>query len=59
MVWEKIETSGVKPLPRSQHTAAFYNDCLFIFGGGNRNSLFNDLHVLDLSKWMILLSYIF
>ncbi|KAL3516071.1 hypothetical protein ACH5RR_022973 [Cinchona calisaya] len=49
MTWDKVETLGVPPSPRSDHAAAVHAErYLLIFGGGSLAMCFNDLHVLDL-----------
>ncbi|KMZ67606.1 Acyl-CoA Binding Protein [Zostera marina] len=54
MTWDEIDTIGVPPSPRSDHSSAIYNErYLFIFGGGSHSTCFNDLHILDMNnmKW--------
>ncbi|CAN4111108.1 unnamed protein product [Withania somnifera] len=49
MTWDEMDTLGVPPSPRSDHTAAVHAErYLLIFGGGSHATCFNDLHVLDL-----------
>ncbi|CAN6468812.1 unnamed protein product [Victoria cruziana] len=51
MTWREIDTVGLPPPPRSDHTAAVHADrYLLIFGGGSHTACFNDLHVLDLQS---------
>jgi hypothetical protein len=35
MVARKVETHGVGPIPRTQHSASFYNSYLIVYGGRN------------------------
>ncbi|XP_047322611.1 acyl-CoA-binding domain-containing protein 4-like isoform X2 [Impatiens glandulifera] len=49
MTWDEMDTLGVPPSPRSDHTAAVHAEqYLLIFGGGSHATCFNDLHVLNL-----------
>ncbi|CAH9087302.1 unnamed protein product [Cuscuta europaea] len=49
MTWDEMDTLGISPSPRSDHTAAVHAErYLLIFGGGSHATCFNDLHVLDL-----------
>ncbi|KAF3790353.1 Acyl-CoA-binding domain-containing protein 4 [Nymphaea thermarum] len=51
MTWDEIETVGLPPSPRSDHTAAVHADrYLLIFGGASHTACFNDLHALDLES---------
>ncbi|XP_031486130.1 acyl-CoA-binding domain-containing protein 6-like isoform X2 [Nymphaea colorata] len=51
MTWDEIDTVGLPPSPRSDHTAAVHADrYLLIFGGASHTTCFNDLHVLDLES---------
>ena len=45
------EASPQKPLPRASHSAAYFNNKLYIFGGMNEdNNKFSDLWELDLAS---------
>ena len=35
--WKKLETKGPTPAPRSNHSAAFYNSSMVIYGGINND----------------------
>lgn len=51
MTWDEIDTVGVPPSPRSDHSSAVYNErYLLIFGGGSHSTCFNDLHILDMDN---------
>ncbi|XP_068662126.1 acyl-CoA-binding domain-containing protein 4-like [Aristolochia californica] len=51
MTWDDIDAIGLRPSPRSDHTAAVHAErYLLIFGGGSHATCFNDLHVLDLQS---------
>ena len=45
--WEKIQTRGKPPPPRSGHSACIVNHRIFVYGGWNCHDQFNDLWVLD------------
>ncbi|XP_072173476.1 kelch domain-containing protein 2-like [Diadema setosum] len=46
--WYQPVTMGMKPKPRSGHSATLLGDKLVIFGGWDAPFCFNDLHILDL-----------
>lgn len=48
MFCQKITTSGTQPTPRAAHSANIINRKLYIFGGWNGFSAFNDVYSLDL-----------
>ena len=42
--WLEIQGQGTPPQRRYKHSSLVVNDCLYIVGGGNTNSSFNDIH---------------
>ena len=65
--YEKVESSGRGPCPRSGHTAAFINKRYLMIYGGKNISVFkeeqkpglNDMHLLDLEtlEWQKVAMY--
>ncbi len=52
--WIEMETSGEKPVPRSAHGAAVYEDHLYVFAGYDGNARLKDMWRIRLSncsKW--------
>eukprot|EP01080_Neovahlkampfia_damariscottae_P005215 gene5215-8827_t len=47
--WREAYMSGSIPEGRFWHTAELVDDKIYIFGGANASSLFNDLYTLDVS----------
>ncbi|KAL5541810.1 hypothetical protein UlMin_009520 [Ulmus minor] len=48
LTWLPLHCTGTGPSPRSNHTAALYDDkTLFIFGGASKKKTLNDLYSLD------------
>lgn len=48
LTWLPLHCTGARPSPRSNHTAALYNDkMLFVFGGAAKSKTLNDLYSLD------------
>jgi len=48
--WIKLSVTGPIPLPRSSHTACFYQGSMIIFGGINANGDFlSDLWIFNLT----------
>lgn len=42
--WKNARTTGIKPVPRSNHSAVIYRDSVYIFGGSNdEGEKLNDL----------------
>jgi hypothetical protein len=37
MHWSAVATLGSSPSPRHGHSAVLYNDCMYIYGGSDRN----------------------
>lgn len=48
--WSEPECIGEGPSPRDAHSAVIIADNLFIFGGRNESTIYNDLHILNLSS---------
>ncbi|ORZ22981.1 hypothetical protein BCR42DRAFT_127097 [Absidia repens] len=49
--WERITfLPGTAPLPRSNHCSVLFDEKIFIFGGGNKQQLFNDVWVYDIQQ---------
>jgi len=48
--WNKLETSGVKPVPRHNHTTTAVGPELVVYGGRAGDKIFEDIHVLDVDK---------
>ncbi|KAI9298051.1 galactose oxidase [Neoconidiobolus thromboides FSU 785] len=48
--WYSPPTHGEVPSPRRAHTACYYNNSLYIFGGGDGLYPLNDVYRLDLSN---------
>jgi N-acetylneuraminic acid mutarotase len=56
LIWEKVEpTSAVLPHERTDHTLSLYKDSLYVFGGYDGRTRFNDLCVFEvhLKNWEI------
>lgn len=51
MYWNYPECSGEIPTPRCAHSATTVEDKIFVFGGGDSANYFNDLYILDTSKY--------
>jgi BTB/POZ domain/Kelch motif len=53
MRWERIEASGDTPEPRGWHTMSAVGTLLYVFGGCDGSTSFNDVHVFDteLGRW--------
>ena len=47
MVWSRPSDSGTVPVPRAGLASCVVGSRLFVFGGGDSEEVFNDLHVLD------------
>ncbi|CAD6949891.1 unnamed protein product [Tilletia laevis] len=56
--WERFETSGERPVPRSYHTAAVAGGKLYIHAGCPQSGRLSTLHALDLKtfRWHSLAS---
>eukprot|EP01132_Coremiostelium_polycephalum_P006162 gene6162-7675_t len=55
MEWKEIHTTGIKPQPRSRHSATLINKHIYIYGGNDNHTTFNSLYILDIEtmKWSI------
>ncbi|PKY39491.1 galactose oxidase [Rhizophagus irregularis] len=49
MEWERRKVYGTPPSGRGYHTTVLYDSRLFVFGGYDGHSVFDDVYVLDLS----------
>lgn len=49
MYWSTPACSGEIPPPRRAHTATSVEDKIFVFGGSNGTTYYNDLYILDTS----------
>jgi len=47
--WYTPEVTGTKPLPRSGHSASLLGDKMLVFGGWDMPSIFNDIHIFDIT----------
>ncbi|KAK9448143.1 uncharacterized protein V1518DRAFT_419791 [Limtongia smithiae] len=58
-MWEKVEYQSVAPPARANHSMVYYNDRLFMFGGLNQDTLFNDTWCFDLRSrmWFLIPQY--
>ena len=54
--WTTPSTSGTPPTSRQGHVVAVAGDRMFVHGGMSGQQIFNDIHVLDLSKCSLSLS---
>ena len=58
LTWWQPIVHGAKPAPRAAHSATVVGNKVFVFGGNDGTTLFNDLHVLDtgascqISEWL-------
>lgn len=52
MFCQRITTSGSQPTPRAAHSANVISKKLYIFGGWNGFSAFNDVYSLDLETYI-------
>ncbi|KAJ1930952.1 hypothetical protein FBU59_006875, partial [Linderina macrospora] len=53
--WSKQPCRGQVPSPRSAHTAALYNDSIYIYGGANNSnwsSIHSDMYALNTKTWV-------
>ena len=47
LTWSQPDRHGVPPSPRNGHTCDLIDSKLFIFGGGDKADLLNELHVFN------------
>ena len=52
MQWFRPDVSGEKPGAARAHTATLVENRIFMFGGGDGATYYNDLFVLDTSAWI-------
>ena len=52
MFCKKVQCSGNLPSPRAAHSASIVKNKLFIFGGWNGFSAFNDVFAMDLNTFI-------
>lgn len=45
--WIQYQFTGEPPGPCNMHTADAYEDCIFVFRGGDGRDYLNDLHMLN------------
>ena len=57
MEWSMPQYMGPPPPARDAHTAVVVVDNLFVFGGRNNETIFNDLFLLNLSSFFIYLIF--
>mmetsp|Transcript_146756 Transcript_146756/g.471049 ORF Transcript_146756/g.471049 Transcript_146756/m.471049 type:complete len:4209 (+) Transcript_146756:103-12729(+) len=48
--WQELTCQGNPPAPRAGHAAFAKDTCVYIFGGWNHDSIFNDLFMLDVEN---------
>lgn len=55
LTWMMPDRSGTAPSARNGHTANLIDSRIFIFGGGDKSELLDDLHVFDVRdhKWSL------
>jgi len=53
--WKVLETNKIEANERSGHTADIYKDCMYVFGGSdkNNNKPLNTLYKLDLGNYFL------
>jgi len=51
MKWVRPVTSGRPPTPRGQHNAVVLGQKMYIIGGINKDTIFNDVYTLDLDTF--------
>lgn len=49
MNWETRKVYGIAPCPRGYHTTILFDSRLFLFGGYDGKSVYDDVYILDLS----------
>lgn len=60
MTWTQPAINGTAPAARGRHSAILYNKKLYVFGGyGQANTVFGDLHCLDLGTRLLHLPVVF
>lgn len=57
LVWCKLNTTGQLLPPRGGHTTISLGKNLFVFGGfSNEQSLYDDVYMLDVGKYFVVIS---
>ena len=50
-MWSRVKTEGAQPSARNGHSACIYNNCIYIFGGNNKdNKKLNDIWKYEILK---------
>lgn len=49
MAWESRKVYGQAPAPRGYHTMLLHDSRLFMFGGYDGKTFYNEVYILDLS----------
>ena len=52
LMWHQPILTGTIPSPRAAHSAVVVGDLIYLFGGNDGETLFNDLYVLDTTNWI-------
>ncbi|KAG2171465.1 hypothetical protein INT43_009126 [Umbelopsis isabellina] len=50
LIWTKPITYGAPPSPRRAHTTCYWQNKIYVFGGGDGIRALHDVHVLDLTN---------
>ncbi|KAG0039385.1 hypothetical protein BGZ82_008485 [Podila clonocystis] len=49
LTWTNPQTTGTRPCRRRAHTTCVYNNCIFVFGGGDGVQALNDTYMLNVT----------
>jgi hypothetical protein len=49
LTWTNPQTTGTRPCRRRAHTTCVYNNCMYVFGGGDGVQALNDTYMLNLT----------
>ncbi|KAI9239676.1 MAG: hypothetical protein BYD32DRAFT_442974 [Podila humilis] len=49
LTWTNPQTTGDRPCRRRAHTTCVYNNCIYVFGGGDGVQALNDTYMLNLT----------
>lgn len=49
LTWTNPQTTGKRPRRRRAHTTCVYNNCIYVFGGGDGVQALNDTYQLNLA----------
>ena len=52
LTWMQPDRNGMPPSPRNGHTADLIENKIYIFGGGDKADLLNELYVFDVHSHM-------